>query len=65
MNHFEKLGIRSLRLVLWHCGWLTERDISQLADSGVSAIDNPLSTLKSDSGQMTVRCFLSAGVSVA
>ncbi|HEY9696724.1 MAG TPA: amidohydrolase [Trichocoleus sp.] len=65
VNHLAKLKVLSPQLALQHCVWLTEDDIAQLADAGVSVVYNPLSNLKLGSGRMAVRRFLEAGVNVA
>jgi 5-methylthioadenosine/S-adenosylhomocysteine deaminase len=65
VEHLEKLGILSDRLVLQHCVWLTSEDVQRLATHGCSAVYNPLSNLKLGSGRMAVRQFLAAGVNVA
>jgi 5-methylthioadenosine/S-adenosylhomocysteine deaminase len=65
VEHLEKLGVLSDRLMLQHCVWLTPDDVQRLAANGCSAVYNPLSNLKLGSGRMAVRQFLDAGVNVA
>lgn len=65
VEYLNDLGILSKRLALQHCVWLTARDIELLAQSGASAVYNPLSNLKLGSGRMPVRAFLEANVNVA
>lgn len=65
VDYLNDLGVLSERLAVQHCVWLTARDIELLAQSGASAVYNPLSNLKLGSGRMPVRAFLEASVNVA
>ncbi|TVP63639.1 MAG: amidohydrolase [Leptolyngbya sp. LCM1.Bin17] len=65
VDYLQDLGVLSQRLALQHCVWLTPQDIEQLAQSGASAVYNPLSNLKLGSGRMAVRALTEAGINLA
>ena len=65
VDYLHELGLLGPRLAIVHGIWLTDRDISLLADHGCSVVHNPLSNLKLGSGVCPVRKLLDAGVNVA
>ena len=48
-----------------HCVWVTDEDISIMAEKGVTAVHNPASNLKLGSGVMPIRKMLDGGVNIA
>ena len=65
VEYLDDLGLLSPRLTIVHGIWLTDRDISLLAEHGCSVAHNPLSNLKLGSGVCPIRKLLDAGVNVA
>ncbi len=61
---FRDLGVFDVPTVAAHCVWVSDGDISILAEKGVSAAHNPVSNLKLGSGVMPLRKMLDAGVNV-
>ena len=62
---FCDLGVFDPPTTAAHCVWVTDNDISILAQKGVSVAHNPISNLKLGSGVMPLRKMLDAGVNVA
>ena len=62
---FADLGVFDEPTSAAHCVWVTDEDISILAQKGVTAVHNPISNLKLGSGVMPIRKMLDAGVNVA
>ena len=62
---FADLGVFDAPTSAAHCVWVTDEDISILAQKGVTAVHNPISNLKLGSGVMPIRKMLDAGVNVA
>ncbi len=62
---FYELGVFDVPTTAAHCVYVTDEDISILAEKGVSAIHNPVSNLKLGSGVMPLRKLLDSGVNVA
>lgn len=64
IQHLYNLGLLSKRVSLAHSIWVTEEDISLMAESGVSVVHNPVSNLSLGSGILPLRRLLDAGVNV-
>jgi len=64
-KHLFDLGVFEQKTVAAHCVWVTEDDISILADKKVTITHNPTSNLKLASGIAPVPKALSRGVNVA
>ncbi len=65
VTFMESLGLLGPRTTLVHAIWLTDDDISRLAEHGCAAVHNPLSNMKLGSGVCPVRKLLDAGIDVA
>lgn len=65
VHHLHALGLLDERAVLAHCVHLDEEEIAILADTGASAVHNPMSNMKLASGVARVPEMLAAGVNVA
>ncbi len=61
---FRDLGVFDVPTTAAHCVWVSDEDISILAEKGVSVAHNPVSNLKLGSGVMPLRKMLDAGVNV-
>ncbi len=61
---FYDLGVLNTPTLAAHCVWVSDEDIAQMAEKGVSAVHNPVSNLKLGSGVMPLNKMLSAGVNV-
>ncbi|MFA6947827.1 MAG: amidohydrolase [Eubacteriales bacterium] len=61
---FCECGVFDVPALAAHCVYLTDSDISLLAEKGVSAAHNPASNLKLGSGVMRLPAMLGAGVNV-
>lgn len=64
VEHMQRLGILSEKVSLAHGVWVTDEDVSLMAESGVSVVHNPVSNLSLGSGIMPLRRLLDAGVNV-
>jgi 5-methylthioadenosine/S-adenosylhomocysteine deaminase len=64
IRHLDDLGLLDTRTVLAHCVWLDDEEIAILAQSGATAVHNPMSNLKLASGFARVPDMLAAGVRV-
>jgi cytosine/adenosine deaminase-related metal-dependent hydrolase len=65
VEYLDRLGILTPRFTLGHGVWLTEYDISLLAERDVVVCHNPSSNLRLRSGIAPVNPMLEKGVSVA
>ena len=65
LEYLHKIGFMKPNLQFIHGIWLTPREISILADTGVSVQHNPGSNLKVGSGLAPIRALLDAGVNVS
>lgn len=63
--YLHKLGLMSPRLVLAHCIWLSEQEMTHLAETGTHVTHCPSSNLKLASGFAKVPEMLAAGINVA
>ena len=64
-EHLHQLGYLGSRTSLAHCVWLTDSDISILAETQATVVHNPLSNLRLGSGIAPVLKYLEAGVNVS
>jgi 5-methylthioadenosine/S-adenosylhomocysteine deaminase len=64
VEYLSDLDMLSDRLTLVHAIWVTERDISLIAEAGVSIIHNSLSNLKTGAGVCPLRKYFDADVAV-
>jgi 5-methylthioadenosine/S-adenosylhomocysteine deaminase len=65
MRLFYDLGALDTPTLAAHCVWVSDEDISIMAEKGVSVVHNPISNLKLGSGVMPLRRVMDAGVTVA
>lgn len=65
VEYLDKIGVLDEKTVLIHCVWLTDNDISIIAQRKCSVVHCPLSNLKLGSGIAPVAKLLKAGVLVA
>lgn len=65
VEHLERLGVLSERLIADHCVALSPSDIEMLAFHRVNVVHNPESNMKLASGIAPVPALLAAGVNVA
>ncbi len=65
VKQLEKLGFLGSKTSLAHCVWLTDADITILADTQSTVVHNPLSNLRLGSGIAPVLKYRQAGVNVA
>lgn len=66
MEYLEKTGLCDVSgLILAHCVWFPEDELSDLSRVPATVVHNPGSNLKLGSGVAPVRSMLSSGVSVA
>ncbi len=65
VKQLENLGFLGSRTSLAHCVWLTDADITILADTQSTVVHNPLSNLRLGSGIAPVLKYRQAGVNVA
>ncbi len=61
---FADLGVFDAPTTAAHCVWVTDEDITLMAEKGVTAAHNPTSNLKLGSGVMPLRRLLDGGVNV-
>jgi len=64
VEHLARLGVLDDKTIAIHCNWLSENDISILADTGVKVSHNPQSNMKLATGVGPVVELLAAGVTV-
>jgi 5-methylthioadenosine/S-adenosylhomocysteine deaminase len=65
MEWFESLGVLDVPVTAAHCVWVSDNDISIMAEKKVSAVHCPISNLKLASGIMRINTLLDANVNVA
>ena len=65
LRHLAALGLLDPAVSLAHCVWLDDEEIAILADTGATAVHNPVSNLKLASGIARVPDMLAAGARVA
>ena len=56
--------LEAKRVLLAHCVWLSDREISILADKGIGVAHNPVSNMKLASGAAPVEAMLKSGIAV-
>ena len=64
VEYLADLGVLSDRLTLVHAIWVSERDMSLMAEAGVSIVHNSLSNLKTGAGVCPVQKYFDAGIAV-
>jgi 5-methylthioadenosine/S-adenosylhomocysteine deaminase len=64
VEYLDSLGVLSDRTTLAHGIWLTDSDITRLAECGSSVAHNPISNLKLGSGIAPWRALRNAGVNI-
>ena len=64
IEHLERLGLLSPRLIAKHCVWLSEADMDLLARRGVPVVHNPESNMKLASGVAPVPDLLARGIAI-
>lgn len=64
VEYLDSLGVLSQRTIAAHCVWLTDRDISTLANRGVNVVHCPVSNLKLADGIAPIDRMKAAGVNV-
>ncbi len=62
---FDSHGLWDVRSIAAHCVWVTEEDMTLLAEKGVTAVHCPASNLKLGSGVAPVTALRRAGVNLA
>ena len=64
VEYLADLGMLSDRLTLIHAIWVSERDITLMAEAGVSIVHNSLCNLKTGAGVCPVQKYFDAGIAV-
>ncbi|MBD2776774.1 amidohydrolase family protein [Iningainema tapete] len=64
VEHLQRIGYLSDRTTLAHCVWLTQDDITILAETKSTVVHNPLSNLRLGSGIAPILKYRQAGVNV-
>lgn len=64
VEYLDSLGVLSQRTIAAHCVWLTDKDISILANRGVNVAHCPVSNLKLADGIAPIDRMKAAGVNV-
>jgi len=64
VEYLDSLGLLSSRLIAAHCVWLSDKDISLMADRKVNVAHCPVSNLKLAAGIAPVARLMEAGVNV-
>lgn len=64
VEYLKQIGFLSDRTSLAHCVWLSDSDISILAQTKSTVVHNPLSNLRLGSGIAPILRYLQAGVNV-
>lgn len=64
VEHLKRIGYLSDRTSLAHCVWLSDADITILAQSQSTVVHNPLSNLRLGSGIAPILKYRQAGVNV-
>ncbi len=65
MRFLESCGVLDLPVTAAHCVYVSDDDITLMAERGVTAAHNPVSNLKLGSGVMPYRKMKEAGVNIA
>jgi 5-methylthioadenosine/S-adenosylhomocysteine deaminase len=65
IEYLESIGVLDEKTVLIHCVWITDKDISIIANHDCKVVHCPLSNLKLGSGIAPIAKLLKAGVIVA
>ena len=65
VEHLKQIGYLSSRTSLAHCVWLSDDDITILAETQSTVVHNPLSNLRLGSGIAPILKYRQAGVNVA
>lgn len=64
VEHLKRIGFLGDRTSLAHCVWLTDADITILAETKSTVVHNPLSNLRLGSGIAPILKYRQAGVNV-
>ena len=64
VEYLDSLGVLSQRTIAAHCIWLTDKDISILANRGVNVAHCPVSNLKLTDGIAPIDRMKAAGINV-
>ncbi len=64
VEHLQRIGYLGDRTSLAHCVWLTDTDITILAQTQSTVVHNPLSNLRLGSGIAPILKYIKAGVNV-
>lgn len=65
VEHLKRIGYLSPRTSLAHCVWLSDEDITILAETQSTVVHNPLSNLRLGSGIAPILKYRQAGVNVS
>ncbi|MCG6134866.1 MAG: amidohydrolase [Nostoc sp. LLA-1] len=65
VEHLQRIGYLSDRTSLAHCVWLSDNDITILAQTQSTVVHNPLSNLRLGSGIAPILKYRQAGVNVS
>lgn len=65
IEYFDSLGLLDTRTTAAHCVWVSDNDMSIMADRGVTVASCPVSNLKLASGICNVPALMEKGVKVA
>lgn len=65
VEHLRQIGYLSDRTSLAHCVWLSDEDISILAQTGSTVVHNPLSNLRLGSGIAPILKYRNSGINVS
>lgn len=65
VEHLKRIGYLSSRTSLAHCIWLSDADITILAETQSTVVHNPLSNLRLGSGIAPILKYRQAGVNVS
>ncbi|MDP5338848.1 MAG: amidohydrolase [Nodularia sp. (in: cyanobacteria)] len=64
VEHLQRIGYLGDRTSLAHCVWLTDTDITILAQTQCTVVHNPLSNLRLGSGIAPILKYIKSGVNV-
>ena len=65
IEYFRDMGILDQPVYAAHCVWVTDNDLSIMAEKGVTLVHNPTSNLKLGNGHARIPEAIAAGVNVA
>lgn len=65
VGFLKHAGLLGPRLSLAHCVWLTEEEISAIAEAGTTVALNPMGNLKTRSGVAPIKALRRAGIRIA